>query len=588
MNVFSNSVVNQYRDAGSVAQDPYRSFFLAKLTGKTLVSGVWNYNWTEQTFSTSTGLPTDANPCRSGSYSGSVATSPAIEANNTGIEVTDAVYVFMKQKGVVNGQVYYEFQYNPVTSWKTYVRVATTTNGTLATAYENGDTVDGVTLATGDRILIKNQSSGGENGIYVVASSGAPVRASDCNTGASLVGATVYVSEGTVNADTTWACITDASITIGTTATTWVRMWARAQPGAKTGDYTLTDGDQWKLITFSTTATLTVPDPSGTSFQTGWVCDIEARAGTLTINRGTSSTIDGATSITVASKQGLRLFSDGTNWYTQRGMTPITTKGDLLTFDTTTQRLAVGTNGYVLTADSGEATGLKWAAAGSGYTEMQEEGSALTARTKLNFVGSGFTAADDGANTRTNLTLASNLNALAGLTSAADTLPYFTGSGTAGTTTLTSAARSLLDDATTADMLTTLGVNGPQWTKYTFPYTNFTAASTTEQVTLFSLPAKGLIHYCVQKHSTSFAAPGLSYLSVTIGLSGDPARYCPILNVYAAVGTSSAFIPSGSAFIPESFTASTAIVVTGISTGANLNTLTAGSLDVWVLTSTLP
>ena len=66
-------------------------------------------------------------------------------------------------------------------SWKQPVRVATTANGTLATAFANGQTIDGVTLATGDRILIKDQSTGADNGIYTVNSSGAPTRATDAD-----------------------------------------------------------------------------------------------------------------------------------------------------------------------------------------------------------------------------------------------------------------------------------------------------------------------------------------------------------------------------------------------------------------------
>lgn len=102
-------------------------------------------------------------------------------------------------------------------TWKTAVRVATTANGTLASAFANGQTVDGVTLATGDRILIKNQSSGAENGIYIVAASGAPTRASDADTWAELVSATVLVKEGTTNGDTQWTC-TNNSITLGSTS----------------------------------------------------------------------------------------------------------------------------------------------------------------------------------------------------------------------------------------------------------------------------------------------------------------------------------------------------------------------------------
>lgn len=107
-------------------------------------------------------------------------------------------------------------------SWKQRVRVATTANGTLATAFANGQTVDGVTLETGDRILLKNQTTGSENGIYVVAASGAPARSSDADTGAELVNATVEVSEGTVNADLQYTCSTNAPITVGTTALVFV------------------------------------------------------------------------------------------------------------------------------------------------------------------------------------------------------------------------------------------------------------------------------------------------------------------------------------------------------------------------------
>ncbi len=103
-------------------------------------------------------------------------------------------------------------------SWKQAVRVATTAAGTLATDFESGDTVDGVVLATGNRILIKNQAAGAENGIYVVAASGAPTRAADADSGGELVNASVFVSEGTANADTQWTCTTNATITVGVTS----------------------------------------------------------------------------------------------------------------------------------------------------------------------------------------------------------------------------------------------------------------------------------------------------------------------------------------------------------------------------------
>lgn len=108
--------------------------------------------------------------------------------------------------------------------WKPSVRAATTANGTLATAYSNGQVIDGVTLATNDRILIKNQSSGSENGIYVVNASGAPTRATDADGAGELVAnATVFVSEGTVQADQAFTCTTNGTITVGSTSTVWAQ-----------------------------------------------------------------------------------------------------------------------------------------------------------------------------------------------------------------------------------------------------------------------------------------------------------------------------------------------------------------------------
>lgn len=108
-------------------------------------------------------------------------------------------------------------------SWKNAVRAATTVAGTLATSFENGDTIDGVVLATFDRILIKNQASAAENGIYTVNFSGAPTRASDADTGAELVDASCYVSEGSTLADTQWTCTANAPIVIGVTSLPFVQ-----------------------------------------------------------------------------------------------------------------------------------------------------------------------------------------------------------------------------------------------------------------------------------------------------------------------------------------------------------------------------
>jgi hypothetical protein len=105
---------------------------------------------------------------------------------------------------------------------KASVKAATTENGTLATAFDNGSVIDGVTLATGDRILIKNQTDATANGIYVVAASGAPTRSTDMNAAAEFPGAFTFVEQGTTNADTGYVC-TNNSVIVGTTEITFAQ-----------------------------------------------------------------------------------------------------------------------------------------------------------------------------------------------------------------------------------------------------------------------------------------------------------------------------------------------------------------------------
>ncbi len=147
-------------------------------------------------------------------------------------------------------------------SWKQAVRAATTAPGTLASSFENGDTIDGVVLATGNRILIKDQSSGSENGIYTVNASGAPTRATDADSGAELVNASCYVSEGTTLADTQWTCSTNATITVNSTSLTFVQLAAGGgtldslsdvtAPSPSTNDVVAWNGSAWVNASLST------------------------------------------------------------------------------------------------------------------------------------------------------------------------------------------------------------------------------------------------------------------------------------------------------------------------------------------------
>mgnify|MGYP001176389713 CR=1 FL=1 len=106
---------------------------------------------------------------------------------------------------------------NLVTGLKTRIitRVATTANINLSNALENGDTLDGITLATGNKVLVKDQTDATENGIYDVVASGTATRNTDYDTVAELAGQLVIVQEGTSNADKIFLCTTDNSGSIG-------------------------------------------------------------------------------------------------------------------------------------------------------------------------------------------------------------------------------------------------------------------------------------------------------------------------------------------------------------------------------------
>lgn len=103
-------------------------------------------------------------------------------------------------------------------AWKDSVRAASTANLDVSSP---GASIDGVTLAQYDRVLLKDQSTGAQNGIYLFDSASTPLtRAADASTSAELEQAVVTVEEGTANAGTTWRQSV-VNFTLGSTAQTW-------------------------------------------------------------------------------------------------------------------------------------------------------------------------------------------------------------------------------------------------------------------------------------------------------------------------------------------------------------------------------
>ncbi|WP_103894433.1 phage tail protein [Pseudomonas sp. NFACC36] len=115
---------------------------------------------------------------------------------------------------------------------KQSVRAATTANIALAGL----QTIDGVNLVAGDRVLVKNQAAAKDNGIYVASSSGSWTRAADADAGAEITpGLVVHIEQGTANADSFWQLSTDAPIALGTTALIFIPALGRS--GVAAGTY---------------------------------------------------------------------------------------------------------------------------------------------------------------------------------------------------------------------------------------------------------------------------------------------------------------------------------------------------------------
>jgi len=169
---------------------------------------------------------------------------------------------------------------NLVTGLKTRIicRSATTANISLATDLENGDTLDGVTLATDDKVLVKNQTTTSQNGIYVVVASGTASRDPDFDTVAELAGQLTIIKEGTTNADTMWICTTDSG-TIGSATITFSQVFpssggtvtsvAVADAGAS--EFTITGSP----ITSSGTINLAIDSIGAAKIANGTVSDTE-------------------------------------------------------------------------------------------------------------------------------------------------------------------------------------------------------------------------------------------------------------------------------------------------------------------------
>ena len=113
-------------------------------------------------------------------------------------------------------------QYVNTINPKLSCKAATNASGTLSSDFEAGNAIDGITLSAGDRILIKDQGDGSENGIYVVNTTGVPTRSTDMDSNESCrPNSFVFIEEGSTNADKMFQLTTNSDIVLDTTSLTF-------------------------------------------------------------------------------------------------------------------------------------------------------------------------------------------------------------------------------------------------------------------------------------------------------------------------------------------------------------------------------
>jgi len=140
------------------------------------------------------------------------------------------------------------------------VEAASTANVTISSGLEAGDTIDGITLVAGDKVLLKNQSTDSQNGIYTAVGSGAGAasRSTEYDAIAEISGQIVVVNQGTTNDNTMWMCTTNTSATLDSSSISFTKITPQ-----NVGDVTLT-GTQTL-----TNKTLTAPVLSGSASSAG-------------------------------------------------------------------------------------------------------------------------------------------------------------------------------------------------------------------------------------------------------------------------------------------------------------------------------
>ena len=346
-------------------------------------------------------------------------------------------------------------------SWKGSVRVCSTSN---VTTLSGSVVVDGITLIENDTVLLKNQSTGSENGIWLVTNN-AWTRNENLIAGSNAAGIAVFVNEGTTNSDTIWVCTDDeANAVVGTSSLTFSTITSLIgaagsdtqvqfnSSGALAGDTGLTyvsgSGTLTATVLTDGTATLSSGALSGATTVTasGAVTGGSLTDGTATLSSGALS---GATTVTASGAVTGGSLTDGTATLSSgalSGATTVTASG-AVTGGSLTDGTATLSSGALSGATTVTASGAVTGGSLTDGTATLSSG-ALSGATTVTASG----AVTGGSLTDGTATLSSG--ALSGATTVTASGAITGGSLTDGTATLSSGALSGATTVTASGAIT--------------------------------------------------------------------------------------------------------------------------------------
>ena len=393
---------------------------------------------------------------------------------------------------------------------KAECQVASTGNLTLSGL----QTIDGYTTLVGDRVLVKNQTTQAQNGIYVVAS-GAWARSSDANTWNSLISAFTFIQNGSTQANSGWVCTISTGGTLGATPVTWSQLASAASYFAGTGltlsSYTFsitpvgtagTYGSASSVPVFVTNASGQVTSVTNTSISiapsqiNATIPNSGLTNSSITVN-GSAISLGGSATITAVNPNALTIGT-GLSGSSYNGSSAVT-----IALANTAVTAASYTLASVTFNAQGQATAASSASTtGSGNVVLATSPTLVTPNlgTPSTLVGTNITGTASGLSIGGNAATATTATNLSGTTQYS--VPYQSGSATT----------SFLSPGTSGSLLMTLGaVSAPIWVA--------TSSLTTGSATNIAGGAAGSIPYQTGSGATTFLALGTSGYVLTAGAS---------------------------------------------------------------------